>query len=99
MRQWNTILETNFEPIAQVSIKCCIYQGDALSSLLFCMGLNPLNKLYLAHWLQNGIYLYMDDIKHQDIKLRVSKVLTHGSTPPTAVTSECCSDRRRVPEW
>ena len=45
MRLWKTTLEANFKPIAQVTIKCGIYQGDALSTLLFCKGLNPLSQI------------------------------------------------------
>ena len=41
MRFWKTTLEVKAEPVAQVSIKCGIHQGDALSPLLFCTGLNP----------------------------------------------------------
>ncbi|KAI3376063.1 hypothetical protein L3Q82_016595 [Scortum barcoo] len=43
MALWKTTLEVNFKPIAQVGITCGIYQGDALSLLLFCIGLNPLS--------------------------------------------------------
>ncbi|KAK7906619.1 hypothetical protein WMY93_015231 [Mugilogobius chulae] len=54
-----------------VSIKCGIYKGDALSPLLFCIGLNPLsqiiNKTGYGYRLRNGAtishLLYMDDIK------------------------------------
>lgn len=35
-------LEANGKPIAQVSIKCI---GDALSPLLFCIGLNPVSEI------------------------------------------------------
>lgn len=33
-----TIIEVDFKHIAQVTIKCGIYQGDALFPLLFCIG-------------------------------------------------------------
>ena len=39
MTYWRTI------PSADVSVKCSIYQGDALSALLFCIALNSLNSL------------------------------------------------------
>lgn len=34
MGMWRTILENNTEPIAKVTVKCGIYQGDALCPLL-----------------------------------------------------------------
>ncbi|KAK7930440.1 hypothetical protein WMY93_006835 [Mugilogobius chulae] len=37
MKLWKTTLVANGKPLAQVSIKCGIYQGDALSPLLFCI--------------------------------------------------------------
>ena len=43
MRFWITSLEANSRQIAQVNIKCSIYQGDALSPLLFSIGLNKVN--------------------------------------------------------
>ncbi len=43
MKLWKTSLEANSKPIAQVTIKCGIYQGDALSPLLYCIGLKPLS--------------------------------------------------------
>ena len=71
MTHWRTTLSVNSNPIADITIKCGIYQGDALSPLLFCIALNPLSAL-----LDNSKYgysfksgttinhlLYMDDIK------------------------------------
>ncbi|XP_055368950.1 uncharacterized protein LOC129604859 [Betta splendens] len=71
MRLWRTTLEANGKPLAQVSIKCGIYQRDALSPLLFCIGLNTLsqiiNKTGYGYRLRNEAtishLLYMDDIK------------------------------------
>ena len=45
MGMWKTTLEANLKPIAQANIKCSIYQGDTLSPLLFCIGLNPLSQV------------------------------------------------------
>lgn len=71
MMHWQTTLSANSNKIADIKIKCGIYQGDALSPLLFCIALNPLSEL-----LDNSEYgykfssgtkinhlLYMDDIK------------------------------------
>ena len=51
--------------------RCGIYQGDALSLLLFCIGLNPLSQIITksgyGYKLKSGAtvrhLLYMDDIK------------------------------------
>ena len=43
MRLWKTTLAANSEPVAQVSIKCGVYLGHALSPLLFY--LNPLSQI------------------------------------------------------
>lgn len=40
-----TTLMAISNPIAQVSIKCSICQGDALFPLLFYIGLNPFNQV------------------------------------------------------
>jgi len=45
MGLWKTNLEVNSKPTAQVNIKYGIYQGDALSPLLFCTGLIPLSYI------------------------------------------------------
>src|SRR6266550_4391650 len=55
-----------------IEVKCGIFQGDSLSPLLFCLGLNPLSEV-LQEDKQNGYQakggqfinhlLYMDDIK------------------------------------
>ena len=67
---WRTTLSANSKIIADVNIKCGIYQGDALSPLLFCMALNPLSALLdnneYGYKFKSGItinhLLYMDDI-------------------------------------
>uniref|UniRef100_A0A096LTJ7 Reverse transcriptase domain-containing protein n=1 Tax=Poecilia formosa TaxID=48698 RepID=A0A096LTJ7_POEFO len=65
MGLWKTTLEANCKPLAQG-----IYHGDALSPLLFCIGLNPLSQIINktdSPELKNGAtishLLYMDDIK------------------------------------
>ncbi|TWW59399.1 hypothetical protein D4764_06G0009290 [Takifugu flavidus] len=71
IKLWNTTLEANSKPIARVSIRCGIYQGDTLSPLLFCIGLNPLSQIITksgyGYQFQSGTtvshLLYMDDIK------------------------------------
>ncbi|XP_076583782.1 retrovirus-related Pol polyprotein from type-1 retrotransposable element R2 [Chaetodon auriga] len=71
MGLWKTTLEANSQPIAEVSIKCGIYQGDALPPLLFCIGLNPLSQIITKSGFGNRFrsgtiishLLYMDNIK------------------------------------
>ena len=59
MGLWKTTLEANSKPIAQVNIRCSIYQGDALSPLLSCTGQNPLRQIITesgyGHRFQNGV--------------------------------------------
>ena len=71
MGLWKTTLEVNSRSVAQVNIKCDIYQGDARSPLLFCIGLNPLSQIITksgyGYKFKSGAtishLLYMDDIK------------------------------------
>ena len=71
MSHWSTTLSANSKSIADVTIKCSIYQRDALSRLLFCIALNPLSALldksFYGYRFKSGTYinhlLYMDDIK------------------------------------
>ncbi|KAK1796939.1 hypothetical protein P4O66_008252, partial [Electrophorus voltai] len=46
MGLWKKTLVANFRSIAQATIECRIYQGDALSLLLFCIGLNHLGTVH-----------------------------------------------------
>lgn len=62
-----TTLEANSK---SVSIECGIYQGNALSPLLFCMGLNPTAKLLQrvamdtdSKMEQSSLTSSMDDVK------------------------------------
>ena len=71
MSHWKTTLMVNNKEISPVAIKCGIYQGDALSPLLFCICLNPLSdiikKSEYGYKFKNGTKInhlfYMDDIK------------------------------------
>ena len=71
MGLWKTTLEVNSRQLTQVAIKCGIYQGDALSPLLFYMGLNPLSQIITrtgyGYKFKSGTtishLLYTDDIK------------------------------------
>ena len=71
MKHWRTTLTTNGEALADIKINCGIFQGDALSPLLFCVALNPLSSIIrqtgLGYKLKSGQtihhLLYMDDLK------------------------------------
>ena len=71
MSLWKTTLTVNNKDITDVTIKCGIYQGDALSPLLFCISLNPLSQIITkseyGYKFRNGTKInhlfYMDDIK------------------------------------
>ena len=45
MSHWRKTLSANLKSIAKFTIKCGIYQGDALSPLLFCIAFNSLSAL------------------------------------------------------
>ena len=51
MGLWRTTLEVNSRSVAQVNIKCGIYPGDALTPLLFCIGLNALSQK-ITEWVR-----------------------------------------------
>ena len=71
MRHWCTMLTSSGEALAEIQIKCGIFQGDALSPLLFCVALNPLSNIIertgFGYTLKSGQrihhLLYMDDLK------------------------------------
>ena len=71
MRLWNTTLTCNNQILADIKIQCGIFQGDALSPLLFCIALNPLSELLrrteFGYTVKSGHrihhLLYMDDLK------------------------------------
>jgi len=48
MSNWNTVLSVDGEFMACIDIRCGIFQGDALSPLLFCLTMNPLSELISA---------------------------------------------------
>ena len=71
MSHCRTVLTANSKSITDVTIKCSIYQGDALSLLVFCIVLNPLrtllNKSAYENRLKRGTtinhLIYMDSIR------------------------------------
>ena len=71
MKLWNTTLTCNAQILADIKIQCGIFQGDALSPLLFCIALNPLSELLrntdFGYTVKSGHkihhLLYMDDLK------------------------------------
>ena len=85
MNHWRTELEANGKKIASVNIQRGIYQGDALSPLLFCICLNPLSSLLrdtkYGYQFKSGTTInhlfYMDDIKLYAKKERDIDSLIH----------------------
>jgi hypothetical protein len=71
MKLWQTELTCAGESLGNVRIKRGIFQGDALSPLLFCIALNPLSELLRngrqGYTMKSGQtishLLYMDDLK------------------------------------
>lgn len=71
MENWSTSLTSGGKHLADIKIECGIFQGDALSPLLFCVALNPLSHLLRrakqGYQLKTGHkinhLLYMDDLK------------------------------------
>ena len=71
MKNWKTNLTFQGTHLGQVTIKSGIFQGDAISPLLFCLAMNPLSELLkesgLGYKIKGGQQinhlLYMDDLK------------------------------------
>lgn len=66
MGLWKRNLETNSKPIAHDTIRRGIHPGDALSPLLFCIGLNLLSHLH-KKWLRVPVLKWSN---HQPPSLR-----------------------------
>ena len=68
-------INRNGEALADIQIKCGIFQADALSPLLFCVALNPLSSIIeqtsYGYTLTSGHLLYMDDLRLYTKKERV----------------------------
>ena len=95
MKKWKTTLYLNHTngslTSRSVSIKSGIFQGDSLSSLLFCLALAPLSSLLNESSYGYEIYgqkithlLYIDDLKtyarddeHQTGLLKIVKTLSN----------------------
>ena len=108
MGLWKTTLEVNSRSVAQVNIECGIYQGDALSLLLFCIGLNPLSQIILKtgygykfkSWAIISHLLYMDDINQyakneQDIDSLIHLTLIYSEDIGMSFRLEKCGQIAR----
>jgi len=71
MGSWNTAITSGDKHLANIKIKRGIFQGDALSPLLFCVAINPLSYILRdskqGYTLKTGHninhLLHMDDLK------------------------------------
>ena len=72
MKTWRVELTAGGRSLVEAKIRRGIFQGDALSPLLFIIGMMPFNHIlrncragYKLNWLQEKInhLMYMDDIK------------------------------------
>lgn len=71
---WKTTLN-NSKTITQVTIKCGIYQGDALSLLLFCIGQESpwtqnqnqkkVKDTLIGHWAPTGLCIATDLVQQR----------------------------------
>lgn len=81
----------NLKSIAQISIKCRIYQGDTVSPLLSCIGLDPfcqiINKTgYEFHWPKK-------EIKATDIKKRKLLTMQGGFHSKSSMLRLCAKQK------
>ena len=71
MKYWKTMLIHEKKPIGEIPIQSGIFQGDALSPIIFCVALNPLSQILhksnMGYTMRTGEklnhLLYMDDLK------------------------------------
>ena len=89
MGPWRITLEVNSRSVAQVTIKCSIYQGDGPSLLLFCIDLSQIiTKSGYGYKFKSGAtisqLLYMDDMNLYAKNERDIDSLIH----PTPIYSE-----------
>jgi hypothetical protein len=62
MKHWcNGVLTFSGEALTEIHIKCEIFQGDALSPLLFCVALNSLSNIIRKNWILIHIEIRTED--------------------------------------
>ncbi|XP_054744287.1 uncharacterized protein LOC129248683 [Anastrepha obliqua] len=96
MSKWNTKLVLNGTVSKQISIKRGIFQGDALSPLSFCIGLNPLSRLLTLK--QNGFILKTElptlrNISRQHQQTTSGDAAASSSLPSWSTSTAVCGDK------